>query len=89
MQLFKNKKFKTKINAQILNDNECRMLINDMFSKENNKLVNYYQKISFINIVANQLIYFSNNYYLSAEELIFKSNENNVHRPRFAFGRQH
>ena len=76
-----NNNLKTKLNAQILNENECRNLLNETFSKEKNKLINYYQKISFINIVANQLIYFSNNYYLSADELIFKSNENNVKRP--------
>ena len=59
-----NKQYEIK--ASVMNDDECRNLIKEYFKVDN---ATFYQINSFINILANQLVYFSQNFYLEIEQL--------------------
>ena len=54
------------LNAEILNEDTCESLIKEYFKVEKSS---FYQKLSFINIIASQLIPFNGNYALSTEQL--------------------
>ena len=55
-----------KLNAVKLNQDTCENLLKEYFKVEKSS---FYQKLSFINIIACQLIFFNGNYALSTEQL--------------------
>ena len=61
-----NENHKNMLQAQSLDQQTCQNLLNKFFQVENS---NYYQKLSFINIIASQLILFTNNLYLDAGQI--------------------
>ena len=62
------KKVITAIDASFLSQNECQQLIFDII-KSNIEKPTYYQIVSFINILAEQLKAFNRNYYLCSRQL--------------------
>ena len=59
-------------NAEKLAPEVCHKLIFDIFKEKVDEIPSYYQIISFINILADQLKKFNKSYYLNAEELSSK-----------------
>ena len=67
--IYKKKKYSTIIDACLISDKECEVLIFEEI-KKNIPLPNYYEIISFINILAGHLIKFNQNYFLNAHQFI-------------------
>ena len=67
--------FQPKINAISLNQQQCQNLLNEYFNVPKST---YYQKLCFINIIASQLIFFTNNFYLEVQQLKEAGNLQNI-----------
>ena len=68
----KGKLVSANIKAELLPDNECQKLIFESIKDEGIDQPTYYQIISFIDILAEQLKKFNKNFYLNAFELLLK-----------------
>ena len=68
----KGKLLSVNIKAELLPDNECQTLIFEAIKDEGIDQPTYYQIISFIDILAEQLKKFNKNFYLNAFELLLK-----------------